>query len=158
MSIAKDLAALFDRDLGKLKQQIEAFPDDATLWRTLPGITNSAGNLVLHLEGNLMEFVGRQLGNLPYTRKRELEFSLTGIGRAELGARIGELQRTIPAVVEGLSAERMEMEYPQVVFEKAMSTRQFLIHLYGHLNWHMGQIDYMRRILTGDGAIKPPAV
>jgi uncharacterized damage-inducible protein DinB len=158
MSITNDLAALFSRDLSKLSREIAAFPDDEMLWRTLPGITNPAGNLALHLEGNLREFIGRQLGNLPYTRARELEFSLKGIGRDELAARMAALQRTIPAVVEGLSSERMEAEYPQTVFEKPMSTRHFLIHLYGHLNWHLGQIDYLRRILTGDGAIKPPAV
>jgi uncharacterized damage-inducible protein DinB len=158
MSITNDLAALFQRDLSKLNREIAAFPDDETLWRKLPGITNAAGNLALHLEGNLREFIGRQLGNLPYTRARELEFSQKGIGRDELAARMAELQRTIPAVVEGLSAEQMEAEYPQTVFEKPMSTRHFLIHLYGHLNWHLGQIDYLRRILSGDGAIGRPAV
>jgi uncharacterized damage-inducible protein DinB len=158
MSVTKDLAELFRRDLSKLNREITAFPDDETLWRTLPGITNAAGNLALHLEGNLRDFIGRQLGNLPYTRARDLEFSQKGISRDELAARMAELQRTIPAVVEGLSSERMEVEYPQTVFEKPMSTRHFLIHLYGHLNWHLGQIDYVRRILTGDGAIGRPAV
>jgi hypothetical protein len=154
MSVTKDLAALFDRDLAKLNREIAAFPDNAMLWRTLPGITNSAGNLALHLEGNLMEFIGRLLGQIAYSRKREMEFSLKGIGKDELAARIAELQRKIPAVVAGLTSEQIEMEYPQVVFDKAMSTQQFLIHLYGHLNWHLGEIDYLRRILTGDGAVQ----
>lgn len=65
MSFSNGLSMLFRRDLTRLNQQIEAFPDDASLWSVLPGITNSAGNLVLHLEGNLKEFVGRQLGKLP---------------------------------------------------------------------------------------------
>jgi uncharacterized damage-inducible protein DinB len=46
----------------------------------------------------------------------------------------------------------MEMEYPEVVLDDAMSTQEFLIHLYGHLNWHRGQIDYLHRILIGAGA------
>ena len=48
----------------------------------------------------------------------------------------------------------MEMEYPEVVLEVAMSTQEFLMHLYGHLNWHLGQVNYLRCIITGDGAIE----
>jgi hypothetical protein len=154
MNLANGLAALFGRDLSRLNQQIETFPDDEMLWRTLPGITNSAGNLALHLEGNLKEYIGRQLGKLPYSRKRELEFSSKGIRRIELRTRIAELKRTIPSIIEKLSSEEMAAEYPEVVLERALTTQDFLIHLYGHLNWHLGQIDYVRRILTGDGALK----
>ena len=150
VSTASDLAFLFSRDLTRLGQQIEAFPNDETLWETLPGVLNPAGNLALHIEGNLREFVGRQLGKLPYKRNRELEFSLRGMSRHEIGTRIAELRQSIPAVIQGLSAEQMEMEYPEVVLEVATTTVQFLIHLYGHLNWHLGQIDYLRRILTAD--------
>ena len=148
MSTSGDLAFLFSRDLTRLGKQIEAFPNDESLWQTLPGVLNPAGNLALHIEGNLREFVGRQLGQLPYKRNRELEFSLRGMSRRELGARIAELRESIPAVIQDLSAEQLEMEYPEVVLEVATTTRQFLIHLYGHLNWHLGQIDYLRRILV----------
>jgi hypothetical protein len=151
MSITSDLAFLFDRDLAKLSQQIEAFPTDEALWQTLPGIKNSAGNLALHIEGNLREFVGRRLGNLPYERKRELEFSSKGVSRDELSKRLEELKRSIPSVIKNLSAEQLEMEYPEVVLGTATSTQEFLIHLYGHLNWHLGQVDYLRRILLKDG-------
>ena len=65
MSTAGDLAFLFSRDLTKLGQQIGAFPNDEMLWETFPGVLNPAGNLALHIEGNLREFVGRQLGQLP---------------------------------------------------------------------------------------------
>jgi hypothetical protein len=150
MSTAGDLAFLFSRDLTRLGKQIEAFPNDESLWQTLPGVLNPAGNLALHIEGNLREFVGRQLGQLPYKRNRELEFSLRGMSRRELGTRIAELRESIPAVIQDLSAEQLEMEYPEVVLEVATTTRQFLIHLYGHLNWHLGQIDYLRRILVAD--------
>ena len=151
MSITSDLGFLFDRDLAKLSKQIEAFPNDEALWQTLPGVTNAAGNLALHIEGNLREYVGRQLGNVPYERKRDLEFSSKGLSRAELSTRLAELRRTIPSVIEGLSAEQMEMEYPEVVLGTPTSTQQFLIHLHGHLNWHLGQVDYLRRILLKDG-------
>ena len=150
MSITSELAALFSRDLAKLSKQIEAFPTDEALWQTLPGEKNAAGNLALHIEGNLSEFVGRQLGGLPYQRNRDLEFSSREGSRAELSARLAKLRESIPAVIEGLTADQLEREYPEAVLGAAASTQEFLIHLYGHLNWHLGQVDYLRRLLIKD--------
>jgi len=110
-------------------------------------VINSA-NLALHIEGNLSEFVGRQLGGLPYQRNRDLEFSSKEGSRAELAARLSKLRESIPAVIEGLKADELETEYPQVVLDRPMSTGKFLIHLYGHLNWHLGQVDYLRQLIT----------
>lgn len=147
MSTANELASLFRRDLARLSKQIEGFPDDELLWQIVPGVTNAAGNLALHLEGNLREFVGRQLGQLPYTRNRELEFSAKGVTKQELSRRLAELSESIPPIVESLSVAQMDQEYPQIVLGSPTSTSEFLIHLYGHLNWHLGQVDYLRRIL-----------
>ncbi len=148
MTLTKDLAALFSRDLSRLIQQVEAFPDDKALWQTLPGIPNSAGNLALHLEGNLREYVGRQLGNYPYVRKRDLEFSSEGFSKAELVARLTELKQSIPPIIAELSSDQLDREYPEKVLAKPTSTQEFLIHLYGHLNWHLGQVHYLRSILA----------
>lgn len=148
------LAPLFRRDLTRLGQQIEAFPSEAVLWQTPAGFTNPPGNLVLHLEGNLRENVGRQLGNVPYARDRPLEFSTRGVSKQELMARVAELRQLIPSVIERLSPEQLERVYPEVVLEVALSTEAFLVHLYGHLNWHLGQIDSLRRALTGAGALR----
>ena len=147
MSVASHLETLFRRDLTRLLQQIEAFPDDETLWRTLPGITNPAGNLALHIEGNLRQFIGLRLGNVPYIRTRSLEFGAKGMPKDELAARIADLKQSIPTVIGKLSPEQMAMEYPEIVLETAISTEGLLIHLYGHLNWHLGEIDYLRRVL-----------
>jgi len=154
MSTSHDLARLYRRELTRLRQQIEAFPNDETLWQTLPGITNPAGNLVLHLEGNLREYIGRQLGKLPYQRTRDLEFNTKGLSQRDLLVRIDELHKTIPPVIEGLTHEQMDAQYPEQVLGVPMTVQMFVIHLCGHLNWHLGQIDYVHRILTGDGAIK----
>ena len=153
MSFSDELARQFRTDISRLQQQIAAFPDEASLWRRLPGILNPAGNLALHLEGNLREYIGRQLGGIAYTRNRPLEFSAGGISRSELGSRILDLSERIPAVIEGLSLEQMEHEYPEVVLAGPLSTSEFLIHLYGHLNWHLGQVDYLRRILCKQDAL-----
>jgi hypothetical protein len=155
LSTSTDLAALFRRDLARLGKQIEAFPSDEALWQAHPAVTNAAGNLALHLEGNLREYVGRQLGNLPYSRNRPLEFSAKGLSREELGRRVADVHRTIPGVIEALSPQQLAMEYPEKVLDAAMTTAQFLIHLYGHLNWHLGQMDYLRRIVTGESPSGP---
>jgi hypothetical protein len=154
MSLAKNLALLFRRDLSRLIRQVDAFPDDETLWRKLPGITNSAGNLVLHLEGNLREYIGRQIGGLPYQRTRPIEFSATGLPKEQLKARLAALRDAIPAVIGALSSEQLDSVYPEQVLEIPLATQEFLIHLYGHLNWHLGELDYLRRALSGNGAIE----
>ena len=148
MSAAQEMAALFRRDLGRLRAEVEAFGDGAKLWAVLPGVTNSAGNLALHLEGNLREFIGRQLGGIPYTRVRPLEFSAKDLTVADLAARLASLEATIPPVVAELTEEALAAAYPEVVLGEPMPTRQFLFHLYGHLNYHRGQINYLRRILS----------
>ena len=154
MSFALELASLFRRDIARLVQEVQAFPDDASLWETRPGVTNSAGNLALHLEGNLRDFIGRQLGAVDYTREREMEFSAKGVGRAELAARLEQVQELVYGIVAGLLPVQAEEVYPMNVLGVELTTRQFLIHLYGHLSFHLGQVDYLRRVVTGDGALK----
>lgn len=152
--LAPELAALFSRDITRLIQQLQAFPDTATLWKTVPGVTNSAGNLALHLEGNLREYIGRQLGEVDYTRDRAAEFGRKDVAQAELVARLEAVRNTVPPIIAGLSASVMAANFPEEMFGGPISTRQFLIHLLGHLSYHLGQIDYLRRVLTGDSAIK----
>ena len=150
---SRELADLFTRDLTRLVQELRAFPDTDALWRLAPGVTNAAGTLALHLEGNLREFVGRQLGGVAYTRDRPAEFSTRGTAQTEIVARAESLLESIPPVIATLTSSALDAAYPQDVFGRGMSTRQFLLHLFGHLSYHLGQIDYLRRMTTGDGAI-----
>ena len=151
--LADELAALYARDLTRLLEEITAFPDTATLWQTRAGITNSAGNLALHLEGNLREFIGRLLGKQDYQRDRPREFSDSGIEQEPLLERLTAVRDQIPLVIAGLSVDQLEATYPQPHGGVTLTTRQMLLHLEGHLNYHLGQIDYLRRVLTGNSAI-----
>lgn len=151
MPIHSELISLFTRDLRRVAQEVLAFPTDASLWQTAPGVTNSAGNLALHLEGNLREYIGRQLGGIAYTRQRPLEFSTTGLTRAEVAARIDAVRE---AVIPSLASADLDATFPENVLGQPLATRHFVLHLLGHLSYHLGQIDYLRRINTGDGAIK----
>jgi hypothetical protein len=153
MSLSLEIAALYRRDLPRLVQQLDAF-DDAQLWAIVPGVTNTAGNLLLHLNGNLREFVGRQIGGVAYARDRPREFAAKDVPRAELTAELMGLAALIPSVLDALPAERWDEMFPEQVLPGGpVTNRQFVIHLYGHLNYHLGQIDYLRRTLTGQGAL-----
>lgn len=153
MSLAGGLAALFSRDLTRLIQELEAFPSDETVWQRAPGVKNSAGNLVLHLEGNLREFVGRQLGGVAYSRARDREFALSGASREELVERMEQVKVLVARVVGELSDGDLAAAYPEPILETTLSSHDFLVHLHGHLNYHLGQIDYLRRILTEGSAV-----
>jgi len=153
MSLPTELAALFRRDLTRLLQEINAFPDQPTLWATVEGVTNSAGNLALHLEGNLREYIGRQLGQIPYVRHRALEFTSTDVPLQDITSRVEQVRDLVVQVVSGLSPSILDEIYPEPVLSIPLSTRQFLLHLLGHLSYHLGQIDYLRRILTGGKAV-----
>ena len=145
--ITESLRSLFNRDLNKLKTEIEAYQKEENLWKIDKNIANSAGNLTLHLVGNINHFIGAQLGNTGYVRHRELEFSLKDVPRAELIEKVEATIAMIDSVLLQLSEEDLKKEYPLVVFESKMTTDYFLIHLVAHLDYHLGQINYHRRLL-----------
>ena len=145
--LTETLKKLFNRDLTRLKSEIEAYQNEANLWRIDCNIANSAGNLCLHLLGNLNTYIGATLGGTDYIRNRELEFSLKDIPKKEL---IKMIEATISVVNEALdrvSNEQMEGEYPILVFEEKTSTEFLLVHLTTHLTYHLGQVNYHRRLL-----------
>ncbi|KXH83685.1 DinB superfamily protein [Chryseobacterium kwangjuense] len=145
--MTESLKSLYSRDLNKLKEEIEAYQNEENLWKTDKNISNSAGNLCLHLVGNLNHFIGAQLGNTGYMRHRDLEFSLKDVPRAELIEKTESTIVMIDAVLSKLSEDDLKKEYPLVVFETKMTTDYFLIHLVAHLDYHLGQINYHRRLL-----------
>ena len=150
-SLLRDsLHAVLLRDLRSLDAQVAAYPDDESLWKFVPGISNSAGNLVLHLAGNLRHFFGATLGDTGYVRDRPSEFAAKGLTRTELGR---EVQATIADVETSLAAitdEQLSRTYPLPLPDRHVRTAEFLVHLASHLTYHLGQIDYHRRILTPD--------
>jgi hypothetical protein len=117
-------------------------------------VRNSAGNLALHLERNLLEYLGRQLGGAPYRRRREMEFSSGAIPASELLRRIGAVRELIARIVARLSTAELEADFPEKVFGAPISTQQLLISLHGHLNYHLGQIDYLRRFFGQGDAVE----
>ncbi len=145
--IIEELLSLFIRDLTKIKTEIEAYRNEKTLWKTDKDILNSAGNLCLHLAGNLNTYIGAQLGNSGYVRQRDLEFSLKDVPRSELIQKVEKTIDVIHYTFDKLTEEGLAKEYPIEPLGYKMTTGYFLIHLYGHLSYHLGQINYHRRLL-----------
>ncbi|MBK8503725.1 MAG: DUF1572 family protein [Saprospiraceae bacterium] len=141
------LKGLFDRDLNKLKNEINLYKNENNLWKVDKQITNSAGNLCLHLIGNLNTYIGAEIGKTNYIRNRELEFSLKNIPKAELIKNIEKTLVIVTTSLDKLTDEDLGKEYPILVFETKTSTGYFLIHLTTHLAYHIGQINFHRRLL-----------
>lgn len=141
------LQNLFNRDLLRLRKEIELYSNEANLWKTGDGISNSAGNLCLHLIGNLNTYIGKEIGNTGYVRNRDAEFALKDIPRHQLLEMVDATITTVRTSLNGLNENALADEYPVVVFDERMSSEFFLMHLTTHLNYHLGQINYHRRLM-----------
>jgi hypothetical protein len=151
-AVARARAVLL-RDLDALAAQIGAYPTDPDLWKTVPGITNSGGTLALHLAGNLRAYVGAELGKTGYVRDRDAEFSTRGLSRAEVLARIAAARADVDQALARLPDSALPQRFPQEVGGARLTTGQMLLHLVAHFGYHLGQVDYHRRVATGGGSV-----
>jgi hypothetical protein len=150
------IAALLIRELNSFGRELQLFPDEASVWQTLPGVTNSAGTLALHISGNLLYFVGGVLGSTGYVRDRAREFSARDIPRASLIADLNAAGEVVARVLPQLTETDLLRPYPEEVGGVRMVTGLFLTHLSVHLAFHLGQAGYLRRMLTGDARSSSP--
>ena len=143
----ESLIEIFERDLNRLITEINLYKDEANLWMIKEGISNSSGNLTLHLLGNLNHFIGGVLGHSGYVRYREDEFALKNIPRADLVTNIENCILMVKNTLHKLTPEDFEKLFPIEVFGKPLTTGFMLLHLTTHLAYHLGQINYHRRLL-----------
>lgn len=141
------LKTLFRRDLEKLMEELSLYTNESKIWYIEKGISNSAGNLALHLVGNLNTYIGSYLGNTGYVRNRELEFSQKDVPRDVLIKMIADTIVVIDQALDVVTPEQVEALYPIEVFGGPIYTGHFLVHLSGHLMYHLGQVNYHRRLL-----------
>lgn len=145
--LSKTLAELFERDLLKLKEEILLYKDEKKMWLIGNQISNSGGNLCLHLIGNLNHFIGATLGNSGYIRQRDLEFSSKNVPRETLIEKIDVTIQVIVPVLNQLTQEQLEADFPLEKHGQIVTTEYMLLHLLTHLSYHLGQINYHRRLL-----------
>lgn len=144
------LETLILRELRAVRRELEAYPDDASLWRAIPGVPNTAGTLALHVAGNLRHFVGAVLGKDGYVRDREAEFARRDVPRGELLAGIDAAIASVERALRALPDGAFSAPYPEPIATRTVSTAVFAVHLASHLAYHLGQIDTHRRAVTGD--------
>jgi uncharacterized damage-inducible protein DinB len=145
------LSDLYERDLNKLRQEIEQYSDEADLWKKSGDIPNSGGNLCQHLCGNLRSFIGAVLGGTGYVRDRDSEFAKQGVTREDLLNEIDATLADVKGTLAKTTDETLASDYPIDVFGKGpFKTDWFLVHLATHFNYHLGQLDYHRRLVAAE--------
>ena len=142
------IISLFKRDLSRLKEEILSYEQESDLWVIGGEITNSAGNLALHICGNLNHFIGATLGDTGYVRDRPVEFTEKNTPMTELSAKIDATSAAVGQTLEKITEGDWEKEFPIQMWNKSHTTGEMVIHFLGHLNYHLGQINYHRRLLA----------
>ncbi len=144
------LLELFERDLRRLAEEINLYANEADLWAVRPGIANSAGNLCLHLLGNLNHFVGEILGKTGYVRDRDSEFALKNVPRQELLEGIEDTIQVVANTLRETPKATFEQVFPVTHHDQPLQTDLMLLHLLGHLSYHLGQVNYHRRLVVAE--------
>jgi hypothetical protein len=145
--------AVLLRDLDALAAQVRAYPAEADLWKAVPGIANPGGTLALHLAGNLRAYVGAELGKSGYVRDRDAEFATRNLPRSEIEARIAAARLDVDRALAALSDAVLDQPFTQEMGGARLTVGQTVLHLVAHLAYHLGQIDYHRRAVTGAGSV-----
>lgn len=144
------LKTLLRRELGAVRREVEAYPDDDSLWRTVPAVPNMGGTLALHIAGNLQHFLGAILGKDGYVRDRDAEFARRNVSRAEILRGLDDAQASVERTLKQLDDLDLQLPYPELIAKRKVNTGVFLAHLAVHLAYHLGQLDYHRRAATKD--------
>jgi hypothetical protein len=143
------LAAILDRDLATLRREVEAYPDERDLWREIPGIANVGGTLALHLTGNLQHYFGTLLAKTSYVRDRPAEFARRNVPRSELLREVDAARAAVKAGSASVSATQLVADFPETIGGCRVRTGDYLVHLAVHFAYHLGQLDFHRRVVTG---------
>jgi uncharacterized damage-inducible protein DinB len=139
---------LRDDFLPKLKHCLEDMHDEDIWWRPNEQ-SNSIGNLVLHLCGNMKQWIVNSIGGGQFERNRDSEFTeRRPIPRAELAATIEMTVKEVDSVLAGLSEDaRLLDRFSVQVY--STSRLQAIYHVVEHFSYHLGQILYIYKMRTG---------
>jgi uncharacterized damage-inducible protein DinB len=146
--LVEAVVAILDRDLQTLAREVMAYPDDGALWQVPEGVLNSAGTLVLHLTGNIQHFLGARLASTGFVRDRPAEFATRGVPRAALLRQIEAARIAVRAAADTVNDAELDRDYPEVVGGMRVAAGEYLVHLVSHFAYHLGQVDYHRRLVT----------
>jgi hypothetical protein len=147
--LLEELKTFLLRDIAALERELELYPDDPSVWKNVAGLPNPAGNLILHLSGSLQHFFGATLGHTGYVRNRDAEFTRCDLPRSELRTELAVARQGVFAAFEQLTEQRLEQPFPVRITDGELSTRLTILQFITHLAYHLSQLDYHRRMVTG---------
>lgn len=150
--LLEDLKVLYLREVATLERELDLYPDEESAWKELPGLPNSAGTIFLHLAGSLQHFFGATLGKTGYVRDRAAEFSKRGVPRSEIKQELFRARQGVMSGFANLREDNLDQVFPFRFADAEFSTRLTLLQFLSHLAYHLGQIDYHRRVVTGNSA------
>ena len=143
----KALHNLYERNLNKVLEELKSYNKGENLYKINGEITNSRADVTLHICGNLRHFMGAMISGSGYIRQRNDEFGLKNVKKSKMVYGIKQTKKLVLASLKEMREDKLEEIYSINVFGKEMTTQFFLIHLYGHLNYDLGQINYQHRLL-----------
>jgi len=155
MSDSRELTRLFIAEarfhlLQQYRPWIEAclekLSEEEVWWRPHEN-SNSAGNLILHLCGNVRQWLVHGVGGAPDTRDRDAEFAERGpLPKAELLARLQQVLAEVELVLRQVTAADLPQPRRIQGFEQTIMSAIF--HVVEHFSYHTGQIIYLTKMRT----------
>jgi hypothetical protein len=138
---------LFVKYLNQLQDEIGSYRDEANIWKLAGEIPNTPGNLCLHLCGNLRHNIGATIGKTGYVRNRDEEFSKKNVPREELLKEVEKTSEMIIPVIESLTEDGLKRFIPADKYSQGGTVAEVLLRTGMHLGYHLGQINYHRRMV-----------
>jgi uncharacterized damage-inducible protein DinB len=154
--LLEHIQSLLVRDLLGVKKELELFETDEQTWNCPTGISNPAGTLAIHICGNLNHYIGAVLGGTSYVRDRNNEFANRSNSRTQIYEILDETSAMLASVIPEIDPGRLNQRYPEQVGGFDLNTQQFLLHLCTHLSFHLGQLGYLRRLLSAENKSTGP--
>lgn len=142
--LSHTLSKFYERDIRQMIEEITLFRTEEDIWKVHGTVRNSAGNLALHLIGGSNHLFGAVLAKTNYVRNRPEEFARKGVPRLEL---IRGLEDLIPLITNVVSNLDLDADYPIPFDDATRSNGYVVVQLLAHLNYHLGQVNYLRRML-----------
>lgn len=142
------IASQYQKYLDNLLKEISQYQNEADLWKLTGDLKNSPANLALHLCGNLKHNIGAVIGKNGFIRERDLEFSTKGISKADIIKEIESTEDIVIPVLDSLTDDDLIDPFPEASHGEDQTIYDALIRLALHMGYHVGQINYHRRIIS----------
>lgn len=134
--------------LPKIERCLERLSDDQ-VWHRAGENSNSIGNLLLHLEGNVRQWIVSGLGGAPDVRERDREFAARG--RATRETLLSKLRATLEDADAALARlDPDALSERRLIQGSDVTTLEAVFHVVEHFSGHTAQIILLAKILTGD--------